>query len=100
MNQFEEKRVIGDIVYTPIRGDGEKVEITGPGNEELILYSAIGLRVLEAMTKNKSKEVIMVARNGRGYKIPALHAAVSGNRHLYASKLIVDEETATQLAAF
>lgn len=95
-----ESRIVGDIAFTAIKSNGEPVPLM-KGEEEYIFYSAVRIPVLEAMVRSPNKAVILVARAVPGKdKIPAIFASVGGfgsTGHRYASHLIVDEETATQL---
>jgi len=110
---FKEERIVGDIGFYPIRGNGDRVALkarrrgdtndhadaasSGEG-EEILFYSAFSLPILEAMARQPDKAVILVARHTTGKdKIPAIYAAVSGKNHRYASMLIVDELTAKAL---
>ena len=113
---IETERIIGDIAFTAIRGDGEPVPLRRRRRSEAdksntaaessqsdedtqyVIYSAVTLPVLAAMAKDSNKSVILVARYEEGkYKVPAIFASVAGERHRYASRLIIDEETARRL---
>lgn len=114
------ERIVGDIAFTAIRSDGAPVALqkqddlaegkaADPTSEatqgkvtEYVFYSAVQVPVLEAMATDKNKSVILVARQDgpEKYKIPAIFASIAGEGHRYASRLVVDEETANKLCRY
>jgi len=114
---IEQERIVGDLAFTAIKSDGEPVflrkararsaagplqassdEALGDDETEFVFYSAVQLPVFEAMANNRSKSVILVARHDEGkYKVPAIFASIAGERHRYASRLVIDEPTAQKL---
>jgi hypothetical protein len=113
---IETERIVGDIAFTAIRADGEPVPLRrrcrneadksnmaaessqSDEDTQYVIYSAVTLPVLAAMARDSSKSVILVARYEEGkYKVPAVFASIAGERHRYASRLIIDEETAQRL---
>ncbi|HUW83967.1 MAG TPA: hypothetical protein VMZ31_14375 [Phycisphaerae bacterium] len=72
-----------------------------PAQHWQIIRPPAVLPVLEAMASDPDKSVILVARHQEGkYKVPAIFASVAGERHQYASKLIIDEQTAERLLRY
>ena len=113
------ERIVGDIAFTAIRSDGKPVFLSaryrteggGPGgpaemskadgDAEYVVYSAVELPILKAMATDPNKSVILVARYEKGKsKVPAIFASVAGERYRYASRLIIDEETANELLRY
>jgi hypothetical protein len=91
-----EKRIVGDIAFTAIKSNGEIAELI-KNDTEYTFYSTVQLPVLEAMVADNNKSVILVARYDENkYKVPAIYASIA-ERHQYASRLVVDEETALKL---
>jgi hypothetical protein len=109
-------RVVGDIAFTAISSDGQPVPLTkkrsvlddrsrsAPDETpdvEYVFYSAVQLHVLEAMAGDVNKAVILVARHAEDKsKVPAIYASISGDRHRYASRLVIDEKTSEDLVHF
>jgi len=90
------EHIVGDIAFTAIRSDGESAKLCKNGTE-YVFYSAVQLPILEAMAADKNKSVILVARDDENkYKVPAIYASIA-ERHRYASRLVLDEETARKL---
>ena len=108
---ISKERVVGDLAFTALRSDGEPCVLykslkrdstkSGDVNPEAVqctFYSAVDLPVLERMAQDKNKTVLLVARSKPGkYKIPAITASIRGERHSYASNLVIDEATADYL---
>ncbi len=117
------EHIVGDLAFTAIRADGEAVPLSGKyrtitkglgpvstqgqGQDDdektkYVFYSAVQLPVLAAMAvDHQHKSVILVARHSEGkYKVPAIFASIAGERTRYASRLVIDEETARGLAHY
>lgn len=112
------EHIVGDIAFTAIKSDGTTVSLrkhdhpggengaqAGSGNSgegtEYFFYSAVRVPILEAMAKEKDRSVILVARhNEEKYKVPAIFASIAGEGHRYASRLVIDEQTASKLCRY
>jgi len=110
---IDRERIVGDIAFTAIRSDGtpvtlrkqdraqENAEAEGGEGTEFVFYSAVQGQILEAMANDRNKSVILVARHDEEKdKVPAIFASISGGRHRYVSRLVIDEETANKLCRY
>lgn len=92
------KEITGDIVYAPVNYLGEPIPIETKGGEEVFFYAAIEPRVLREMSKDPIKCVMLAASySPNKSKRSAIRAALHGTEP-YASVLVIDEETAKELA--
>lgn len=101
---IKDDNLVGDIAFAAINWNGEIIPLRRPigpnGQEsEFIFYSAVQPRVLENMAGQRDKSVILVARHSKKKnKLPAIVASIGRDRHRYASRIVIDEETARGLA--
>ncbi|MFN5798719.1 MAG: hypothetical protein ACK5AN_14420, partial [Planctomyces sp.] len=98
VHRLNNNRVKGDVLYTPINEIGDEVVIEDQKNKRVRMYSALGLEALETMANDKTKAVVLVARQEEknDSKAEAIYAALFAD-HKYASMLILDEKTAMNL---
>jgi DNA-binding transcriptional regulator LsrR (DeoR family) len=96
--------VVGDIAFTAISASGAPIPLLlprdkGAAAEESMFYSAVSLKVLQAMATDPNKSVILVARQGTGAasKVPAVRAFLT-KPALQGLTLVVDEATALGLS--
>ncbi|QDT94843.1 sugar-binding transcriptional regulator [Gimesia aquarii] len=90
------QHIVGDIAYCPVTRVGEHRQLS-KNDSEYQFYSAVSLDVLGQISSQKTKKVILVARNApERDKVDPIHAAIAGATQ-YCNVLITDHETADKL---
>jgi hypothetical protein len=96
--------IVGDLAFNPLSPDGEPAKLVDSTDKEFVFYAAVSLKILEAMAKDPSKAVILVAQSKQQQDkwrvILASTRALNHERPRYVSRLVIDEPTALQLLAF
>lgn len=101
---LEAKHVVGDLAYNALGSDGEFVPLLDKDGSEFFCYSAATIDVLDNMTQDKNKSVILVVQSTEeNNKTPIIYACLGG-RHsksggtvCHVSHVIIDEYTASDL---
>ncbi|MBW7989340.1 MAG: hypothetical protein FVQ84_04890 [Planctomycetes bacterium] len=97
IEHLKKQRVVGDIAYCPLDRTGNLQTLLDENGKESEFYRAISLNVLQEISADPAKKVIVVARDT--IKADIIHAVIyRGNKPgPYCNVLITDEPTAMQL---
>jgi DNA-binding transcriptional regulator LsrR (DeoR family) len=100
IEHLKKQLVVGDIAYCPLDRTGNLQNLLDKSKKEWEFYRAISLDVLQEISADPAKKVIVVARNSAYQtKTDIIHAAIyrDGEHGPYCNVLITDEPTAKQL---
>lgn len=97
LNALSKAGYCGDFAFTPIATDGSEVQLSKDG-KEFMFYSAIRLKIPEAMSKDPNKEVMLVATQAQKSHAILASIGVCNSGRRYASHLICDESTAQSIS--
>lgn len=97
VEHLRKQLVVGDIAYCPLDRTGNLQTLHDEKGKESEFYRAISLKVLQEISADPAKKVIVVARNE--IKADIIHAVIyRDNEHgPYCNVLITDEPTSKQL---
>jgi DNA-binding transcriptional regulator LsrR (DeoR family) len=100
IDHLKEQRVAGDIAYCPLDRAGNLQDLLDKDKQKWEFYRAISLDVLQEISANPAKRVIVVARNfGENTKTDIIHAVIYKHKKHgpYCNVLITDDGTAEEL---